>query len=148
MALDYDGHVQRSFASHVTVRKEDSEGATMSVGIGENHRISGLSETQAEEARDVLLYAMNAATKITRKERILIVEDRRRSYRVWRQLVTFSGLVGVVAIGWAMGSAALQWIGGVLFVLGVFLFILARRVRLERTIQETRDYLDELEQDS
>ena len=146
MALNYDGHVQRSLASHVTVRKEDSDGATMSVGIGENHRISGLSETQAEEARDVLLYAMNAATKTTRKERILIVEDRRNWFR--RQLVTFSGLVGVVAIGWAMGSAALQWIGGILFVLGLFLFIPARRVRLERTIQETRDYLDELEQNS
>lgn len=146
MELNYDGHVQRSFASHVTVRKEDSDGVTMSVGLGENHRISGLSEKQAEEARDVLLYAMNAATKITRKERILIVEDRRNWFR--RQLVIISGLVGVVAIGWAMGSAALQWIGGILFVLCLISFNLTRRIRLERTIQETRDYLDELEQDS
>lgn len=80
-------------------------------------------------------------------KRIIISDDR-----LWKSIArdTYSGavLLALVLLGWWIGSAALQWIGGIVWIL--FLFGRAANTfqKYRFTITEARDELDRLEQEA
>lgn len=83
---------------------------------------------------------------MTEKIEIIIIDKGEFKDRVGASLISCALLLGCVGVGVAVGSAALQWIGGLVWV---FWFIGEGRRMLgenqRKTIQEARAHLDRLE---
>lgn len=65
-----------------------------------------------------------------------------------RDLVTFLTGAGLTGLGWWIGSDAMQWFGGVLFMLSVVARTAGLASTNRLTISEARKRLDEIEADS
>lgn len=80
-------------------------------------------------------------------KRIIISDDR-----LWKSIArdTYSGavLLALVLLGWWIGSAALQWIGGIVWILFLFGRAANTLQKYRFTITEARDELDRLEQEA
>lgn len=77
----------------------------------------------------------------TKTEIIVIHEGVAKSWA--RDASTFALAVGLIGLGWALNSSAMQWVGA--FVWFVTMMAKARGVRKNMTVAEARQRLDEIE---
>ena len=76
------------------------------------------------------------------REYILVVDDRLWK-SVSRDIVSIVTLFAMVGVGYVLGSVALQWIGGLIWILWIIARVDAQRKKM--TISQARKRLDELE---
>lgn len=75
----------------------------------------------------------------------IIVSDDRLWKSIARDTYSFVTLLSMVGIGWLIDSAALQWIGGMMWILFTLARVSKAATDRRMTISEAREYLDKLE---
>lgn len=68
---------------------------------------------------------------------------------MWESIVTdtytYGGLVVSILVGWFIGSDALQWIAGIMFILAVISTAIANPKRRRMSLAQAKAYIAELE---
>ena len=75
----------------------------------------------------------------------IIINDDRLLKSIIRDTYTFAGLLACVGIGVWVSSTALQWTGGIMWVLAVISIAYRKANSNRKTIKDAKAYLDELE---
>lgn len=75
----------------------------------------------------------------------VIVLKESLAQSIARDAVTFVTCAGLVGLGWWIGSDAMQWIGGVMFVFSLAVRMAGVVQKNKFTIAEARKRLDEIE---
>lgn len=78
------------------------------------------------------------------EKELIVIVDQRMWQSIASDAVSFGLLALAMFVGVALNSAALQWVGGIVWILHLF-GMGARKLNTRLTIEQARAKLDELE---
>lgn len=79
------------------------------------------------------------------QQKTIIIRDDRMWKSIIQDVISAGSLLALVGVGLWLESSALQWIGGIIWMLWLVGWLVSLEKGSKKTIKEAREYLDGLE---